>query len=784
MSGEPRRPHTFLPRFAAAVVRRRVWVLATALAVTAVLASQIGSLRTDNSVRAWFDANNSALARYDTFVELFGSDEYVVLAFDVPDAFNADSLATIDRLTRALQKLDHVEHVSSLTNVEDIGTDGSGLLQLGKLIEKLPAPAEEVERARGAAQKYLMRRTLVSDAGDVTAVAVRLAPLLDEDVRHASVRQIRTTAERVLHRSPYMMGVAVGDEETFRLSEEDFGTLLPLMVAVISALLWLIYRSVAATLLPLVVVALSTLCALGALALAGRTMNVLITTMPLILLILGIWSAVYVLSSYRRLLATGVARNDALEQTLVEIGTPCVIVNLTTAIGFASFATSQLPPVRDFGVFTAIGLLACCILSLTALPAALAMIPPLPAGATRTGQITTFIVRCITVTVLRFRVAILCVALVAFLAGAIGLTRLRVNENWLTYVPRDSPFPRAVNFIEKHLTPTGTLETVVVGQPGSMQDPAVLNRLDAYAAVLRELPSVERTTTLADFLKTANQALKQGKPEDYRLPETRQAIAQYLLLLTAPDSDVSHYVDNTFSSTRVTANIRLGSSTEFRTLIARAEEYLQQHFNDFTIQLTGIMELNYRIGQYVISTQIFSLAVAVPAIVATMTLLFRSARLVPFIAMVTVFPVIVTLGFMGFAGIPLNSGTVLVASIALGLVGDNAVYLLCEMRRSREKSFADVVARGLEVVGPPALYSFALTCSGFAMLGLAQFRPTAQLGLLTALSLGLALFADIVLMPAVIMLLPRLVSEAGPADEHTGLLGGTHDAQYTETHGS
>ena len=757
--GAPAR-ETRLERFAAMLVRRRRLVMIATLAVSLALGSQMSRLGTDNSVRAWFPPGDPAIARYDGFVDLFGSDEYIVLAFDVANAFSADALAAIDRLTRALRQLDHVEHVDSLTSIEDIGTDASGMLQLGKLVGKLPARPDEVERARRQlTQQYLLRRTVVSDAGDVAAVGVRLEPLLDDQMRQELARGIRETAERLLGHPVHMSGIAVADEETFRLSEEDVGRLLPLMICAIAGLLWLIYRSVGATILSLLVVALSTLCAFGGLAIAGRNLNALVTSMPLILLIVGIWSAVFVLSYYWRLLATGMTQTAALERTIVELARPCFIVNLTTAIGFGSFVTSELPPVRDFGVFTAIGLMAGCVFALTTLPAGLAMVPPLPLRPSGTERGTALIVQGISNAVIRGRTPIVVVALAIFVASGIGITRLTVDENWLSYVPTDSRWPRAVEFIEKHLTPTGTLETVITGEAGSMQDPQFLGQIDAYAAALRAVPSVERTTTLADFLKTANQALEGGGEEHFRLPRTQKAVAQYLLLLSAPDSEVTHYVDETAASTRVTASVKLGGSREFSKVVASARDYLDRHLANVTSQLTGGMELSYRISQQVISTQVGSLALAVPAIVATMALLFRSVRLVPFILTVNLFPVVATLGFMGIAGISLNSGTVLVASIALGLVGDNAVYLLSEMRDQHTpgERLVDAVRRSLTVVGSPAIYSFALTCGGFALLGLGNFRPTSQLGLLTALSLALALFADIVLMPAVMLLLPNLL---------------------------
>lgn len=735
-------------RFARALLRRRGAVIVGTLAVAA--AALPGALRVerDDSVRAWFEPGAAVIERYDVFEALFGSDDLVVLVLAVEDPFAPAALSALDALTRAIEALPEIERARSLSNVRAVAAEPDGSVFIGELVAEIPPDERSVARARERLREDpLLRTRVVAADGHAVAITARLRPGLDERARHRATQAIRSLASARVGSVPPMAGQPVLDEAFFRLSNADSARLLPLTGGLMAgAMLW-IFRSTAALLLPLGVVAVSVTLTLALLAGCGFSSNILVEILPLILLIVGIFSSIHLMLETRRFEAAGAAPREAVARAVARVLTPTLAANLTTAAGFASFAVAHVPPVKSFGLFAALGIVASCALTLTFLPAGLSFFrlararpvplasPRLWRGLARAGR--------------RRPGAILGVAGGLALLAALAVPRLERTENWLEYFPEGHPLPRSVALIEEQFFGVGGLEVVLRGPASVLLEPAVLRRVDALAERLRQEPEVERTLALPDFLKPLHRALHGGREAAYALPEQRAAVEQYLLLLREPGGELARFLTADHRATRISARVHMGDGRRFGRLVELAEREARGVDPRLESYVTGVTELNHRNGENIVALQAASLAVAFPVVTLVAAGALRRLRLVPVVAVASALPVLGVLGFMALAGIPLTAGSALAGSVVLGFVVDDAVFLLA---RLREAPAADDDALGLVFceVGPGLAATSLVVCVGFAVLAQSRFTPNAHFGLLTCLALALAFAVNVLVLPALV----------------------------------
>lgn len=733
------------------------------LFIAAALAG-LGSLRIpdlpiDNRVQAWLRPDDPAMQRYDLMVNTFGSDESVVVSFEIQGGVDPDAVEMIADLTDAIARIDHVIEVSSLTDIEHIKADGSGYVHTGDLIPELPVTESRLRVISAEIRENpLIRRTVLSDDGTTAALRARIAVLRDEQERYAVVRQIRALAEQMLGTSPRLTGLPVIDEALSEMSARDLRLLLPTMLVLIATFLAGIIRTALAVVAAFAVFGTATVCTLALIEVTGGARSVLTDVMPLVLLVIATASSVHVLSRYQRRLSAGAPHPEALVATIADVGPPLAVASVTTAIGFASFALSPVPPLRLFGVFTGVGVLLTGALALTVLPAALSLRVPADSARARRGRPPGRWVPFVLRVIRRPRRVVLAAALL-FLAGLVGLFRVEVNEHWLDYFPDRSEVRNAIEFVESKLSYSGALETLFVGDAESMADPGRLEEIDAYARYLESLAPVDRATSAADFVKLMNREFNGGNPSAYRIPANADLVHQFLLLLEGPDRDIAKFLDRDHAIARVTAQVAVGASNDFRLVEDAAKAYLARTGTAATVHHTGIMELNRELQGLLIRSQLLSLCLAMPLIVLAVIALLWNLRLLPLLLTANVLPIVATLGAMGIFSVPLNTGTVMVASISLGMVVDSSIFLIFSMQRHAQggRSGREVSMLALRDVGPALVRTTLATASGFALLALADFRPIAQLGLLTSVCLILAFLADVLFVTSIVCLRPTLV---------------------------
>jgi len=683
--------------------RRRLLALACAV-VTVLALWQARAVGVDNSLRIWFVDDDPTLVAYRSFQARFGNDEVVVVALERADGMASD--AGLRLLERAQARLAQVDGVAQVLSIADYAELLRGLGVEGDLRERVLT-------------EDALRDRLISRDGRFAAMVLRLQTGEDIDARRDRVLAGIEQALDRLGEPHHLAGVGVLYVALNRLSMIDAFTLFCAAVALMFVLLWAVYRRLTPALITLGVAATAMLWTMGLYGAAGRSLNMVTSAMPTVILVVGVAQMIHILLFAARQPQRAERRARAVA-VIGEMLPPALLTIATSAFGFAALAASPLPAVRDLGMFTAAGLLGCFALCLlgSAFVLASARREPrpredgwMPRAALRLGALGA-----------RHPLRTLAAAGFAVLvAGAAG-SRVAVDTFTLEYLPADHPVRRDSALIEERLGPYVPLEFLVTPPAG----PA---RADLPAAIERWQRAGERVAGVGWSRSPVDDARAGFVLEPRIGPEGALRVTFSVRMQSARG------VDRTTKALLALARLPQGSRVE----------------------PAGYLPLYVHMVDQIVASQLSGFALAFVAVFGAIALAFRSARIAALALPSNLLPLLVIFGAMGAAGIRLDPATVTIAAIVLGLIVDDTVHLLYRLRTelARQDAGADRAAALRTTMGSAGRAIVATTLVmtlGFSVFAFSEIRSLVTFGLLIALAMLSGLLADLVLVPALVML--------------------------------
>ncbi len=680
--------------------RPRATLLVAALLTAAFAAVAAARLRVDNEIDAWLPRGDASLELYREFRATFGPDAFFVVGCDGVDADDPAGSRALAALQGDLAGLPGVDRV------------------LGPFADDQATPSE--------AAPFLI-------ASDRRAAAWFVHPRagLERGAREAlfaAIEDLRAQAPGALH----VAGPEAINHYLDVGSRRSFGGLFPVVAAVVALVLLLALRDLRVVVAVMLLAGMSTAWTLGALALAGRPMNMVVSSLPALLLVLGTVTSLHVLDARARRLAT-CSDAQAWRAALAETLRPCLFTAATTAVGLAALALAPLPPLRDLGLFGALGVLVNFALVFLVLPG-LATCLGTGRGSRAHGRIpfegaeqaewagAPALARFVRTP--RWRAAILASAAGVLLLGSVGVARLRVESDILSFFPSSHPLLAATHTLEERILGLTPIEIWFSGPAAQVFAPAAI----AGAAVLADGVRAEPDVT-GLFGPTSPTDSPATWPGHLRLHDGR--------------ADV-----------RWTVAARTTSIEESDRLVRRIEDEVAAAAPaGVDARVTGSMPILIRMQALLLVSTVRSFGASIGLVTALLAVAFRSVGVGLLSLVPNVLPVFATLGAMGFLGVPLDVATVTVASIALGLVVDDTIHFLEHYVRAGRT--AEAVETALGHVGRPILFSSLAVAAGFSAFAAAPFRPTFHFGVLVAVTSLFALVCDLLVLPALLSTRPR-----------------------------
>ncbi len=754
-------------RFVDVVLRLRVPILVAVLVLTGLAGWSASSLKFSSDIEIWFLENDPNLVRYKSFLERFEADEITVVGVFAEDVFQPKVLAGLEALTEGAEQAPHVHRARSLTNIEIVQSQGPGSVSVAPLYEALPEDAEEVAELRARAMaSTVLRGNLVSADGKATALIVELdAAANNFEAKVELVEALRVLTQKHLPEGVtfHLAGTPPLDEAFFAYTKRDMTVVGSAAFGVVILVLLLLFRRVSAVAVALPVVGIALIWMFGLMAALGLEINLISQSLGALILAVGVADSVHVISDYYQQLGEGHGRDEAVRHSTATLLVPCLFTSATTAAGFLSLLTSNLQPIAEFGWLAAIGVGFAFLLSMTFVPCALSLLPE-PKVHFVERQQSDRLARLLTwmasPSPRRARVTLaLSTALVVL--GAASLSRLSTEANPMNYFLPNDPVRVATEEVDRALGGSTTIEFLVTTPDGGLKDPKILARMEQLETRLESLPGITSVLSVLDSLRETRRVFMDGKKEFERIPGPKDHphLAAQLYFVLEQDRDFAKTVQGDYSITRMTARVRLSEASELTKRYSDVEKWMEELGGEgLAFEATGYVKLMGDMEHYLFSSQIRSLLVAFVVITLMMFLLLRSWRLGLFSMIPNFVPILLGLAFMALAGIALDPGTVMIGSLALGLVVDDTVHYLVRVRRNLDAgSLEETVARSLRQTGRPIMITTLVLALGYATLGLGTFAPNVAFGLVSAVVITLALVADLVILPAALLVLrPRL----------------------------
>lgn len=585
----------------------------------------------------------------------------------------------------------------------------------------------------------------------------------------------------------YVAGSPVATDELKSSMQTNIKRFMLLILVMIALILWLLFRRLSGVLLPLLVVFLSLLSTLGIMALVGIPFKLPTQILPSFLIAVGVGASVHLLVIFfRRLdrqsdpageqglpgqgqLSGRPARRQAIADAMAHSGLAVVMTSLTTAAGLASFAGAETAPIADLGLVAAIGVLMGLPYVLILMPALLGLLPIAPRRPKRAGVdprhdamgrllewIAGFAVR-------RYRLVLgLSAVIIAVgLAGAVQVRFSHAPHKWLS---PDNPVRQANDFVDSHLNGASSLEVVVdTGEENGLYLPERMSALAGLAGPVEAIDQGElkvgKTLSVADILKETHQALNENRPAYYKIPDDRLLIAQELLLFENSGSDdLEDFVDSGFRQARFTIRMPWVDSVLYGDFIDDLKERFGAAFGDQVgIVATGMIPLLSRTMYATILTMAESYLIAGGVIMLMMVLVIGSIRLGLVSMVPNLAPIVLTIGLMGWLGLPMDLFTILIGSIAIGLAVDDTIHFFYNFRRyhHRESRVDSAIRLTLGSTGRAMLVTTVVLSLGFFLYMFSNLSNLFNFGLLTGFTIILALLADVFLAPALMVAMDR-----------------------------
>jgi len=689
-------------------------------------------------------------------------DGIIIAVENKKGIYNTETLDTLKQLTKRFQNFDEIEKddVTSLYNADNIvGTEDG--MDVKRFYKRVPKSKEKLKKLQENVRKNeMVYGRLVSENEQVTVIIAEIGddvftPKFYDEILEAA--KLSETDDIKI----YVAGRPIVEGEMALLGPADMKKMVPIVILVIFLVLFITLRSFKGTMITLGVVFLSTIWAFGLMATVGIPIYAVSTMIPVMLIAIGVADGIHLYSHLHTFVDHNpkASKLDATKDMIKHLWKPVVMTSVTTAVGFISLLTSEVYPVKYFGIFTAFGVMMAMVFSLVFLPAGI-MIFGLPKAKKlnhnedKEGHSHSKLANNFAQSVIKHKYISIIGSAAIIVLSIIGMQKMWINSSFLDKFEKDSDIVLTDKFINENFGGTSSLNLILDanGKKDVFKEPAVLKLVDKMQKdVNAKLQVVGNTFSLADYINRMNKVMNADKEEFNTIPDSKDMIAQYLLLyeMSGDPENLNKVVDYDYEKANVTFQLKKDDSKA----INSALDIIHTYEDDF--KKMGI-SMNYAGSGYkglvftdlILEGQIKSLILSLLIIIILLSLMFKNIK----IGLISSVPIILTaaisFGIMGFLGIPLSTTTALLSSIAIGIGIDYAVHFLEQYRHNAANSDDKMQVAQLTMAhsGKAIIFNAIVVIAGFLVLMFSVFPPNRELGALVSLNMFTSFVGTLTIM--------------------------------------
>ena len=738
---------------------RRSWtILAIVALITALASWQALQVQFDYDFQRFFPVGTPEVAYYQTFTDSFGTDNnYVLIGLSHEEGiFEPDFLSQVDSLSRALEALPETRRLLSPTTLSYyLREPFFGLFnRVSYLSVKRPGDYAQ-DSARIYERPELVGSFFSEDRRSVS-LFLRHTPALDE----AACACLSDTIDQILARfdfeETHVAGRCIGQTYYTRLMQREVLIFLGASVLLVLVFLGLAFRSLWGTLVPLGVVGLAVIWTVGLMRALEQPLDVISNVIPSILLVVGLSAVIHLISKYQEELQRGQPVGLSLRTALRQVSRANLLTAITTAIGFLTLLTAQMPAIRGFAIFASVGVALAFILAYTVLPAVLTLLHghghptmarrnPLRRGLDRW-------LHAVFRWLIRARWWVAAGGLVVAGLSLAGLSQLQVNSFLLEDLKADNPLRQDFAFYEAQFAGARSFELVLTLPESATgwNDPAVWLPIDSLHRYLKHRYGIGQLTSPLTFLKRLNRAWHGADQDFYRLPQDSALFAKLWRQLDrlGQQRSVDAYLGE--RQIRISGLMPDLGSQQIAQRNAALHTWMAEHLpSGYRYRLTGVPTLLDQSNRLVADNVLEGLLIAFGLVALLLGALFRSWRIVLIALVPNVLPLMMIGGLMGALGIDLKLSTAIIFTISFGIAVDDTIHFMNRLRWEQQRglSLPLAIKRTFLSTGQAIVITTLVLSGGFLLLTISDFLGTFYIGLLVSLTLIFAVLADLLLLP-------------------------------------
>lgn len=759
---------------ASRVLRNRLAILIAVGIITVFMGWRASKVGMNYKHGGLLPKTDSAYVEYEHFLNTFSEDGNVmVLGTSGKDFYTPKNFGAWYSLGERLKAIEGVDSVFSEAHLfELIRDDSLQRFTLKQVVGRPPATQQEMDTLLAKLRSLRFYEGLLyNDSTHATLMMAFVnAKLFDTDARREVVKRVQeeaATFESATGMKLHLSGLPFIRVQTTNLVKAEMPLFMGLSMGLCALLLLLFFRSWRVMWICLGVVAVSVIWSFGAMELLDYRITLLQSVIAPLIIVTGVPNCVFLINAYHYEYMHHRNKVKALQRVISRVGAAAFMTNATTAVGFTTFCLTYSDTLKEFGWVATIGIMVLWALSMLLIPILFSYMPP-PKPRHLSHLDRKWLdrsVEWIVKTGKTQRPLIYSLTAIMTVFAVWGLTRLKDESRIVDDLPEDHPVLTDLRFFEANFHGVMPLEVVIDTRKkgGALKD-ATLKRIDQLQDTLATYPEFSRPLSITDAVKFTKQAFYGGDPARFELLNStdKSFILPYVENASANKGMARAFMDSTRRTTRVTVQMADVGTTRMEELMAKLRVQTDSIFetDKYDVTFTGTSVVFLKGSGYLVSNLITSLFWAIVLIVVLMALLFNSLRILVVSLIPNLIPLLFTAGIMGFLQIPIKPSTMLVFGIALGIAVDNAIHFLARYRLELKLSGHDLaksVDRATREVSVGIIYTSVVLLAGFCMFALSRFGGIQAMGILTSLTLLVAMLTNLFVLPALLLSLNKAI---------------------------
>ncbi|MEH6811647.1 MAG: MMPL family transporter [Motiliproteus sp.] len=721
--------------------------------------------------RVFFSDENPQLTAYESMQKIYSKSDNVSFVIEPAEGqiFTPIQLEAIRKLTEAAWQIPYSTRVDSISNYQYTFAEEDDLIVEDLVTEGAPLESIDLKRiASVSTSEPQLVNKLVSPEGHVAVVNVTIQlpgknPVTEGPEVATKVRELKAQFEADNPGSKvYLSGMVMMNVAFTEAAMQDNATLVPLMFLVVVLTIGALLRTITGTISTVMVILVSIATTMGLAGWSGLYLTGPSSSAPTMILTLAVADCIHILTTLFYEMRQGVEKRKALLDSLKLNFKPILLTSITTAIGFLSMNFSDSPPFADLGNMVATGVMLAFLFSITLFPAMLSLLPLRVKVQTEEhsdlmDKFSLFVIN---------KRKVLLPSMAAVIIGAsLFIPNNELNDDFVQYFDKSVPFRHSTDFMQENLSGMTTLEISIDSRQASgINAPEFIATLEGFTQWLRLQPETDHVNSLSDTFKRLNKNMHGDDQDWYRLPDSQEMAAQYLLLyeMSLPYGlDLNNQLNVDKSATRVVGTFKNLTSQQIIDLEQRLQAWFSDNAGDYAISITSPNLMFSHIGQRNITSMLIGTVAALLLISLLLGLALKSVRygllsLIPNLA-----PAAIGFGLWGLWQGQIGLGMSVVVGMTLGIVVDDTVHFLSKYLHARDdkgKSAEESVRYAFSSVGRALWITTMVLVAGFMMLAQSTFKFNGDMGLLTAIIILLALVVDFLFLPPLLIKLDHLLN--------------------------